>query len=142
MLSSRIVRFDAAGNQTGLSPGRFHQGQGVRRARRYPSGTTDARWVVIDPPDPVWLSGTVGGDLLRREISGRDLLRRRQRQQVATLPVDFPPWSTVYNYFAGEVARSTKTCWGFAIASGLAEGRITRTRPLVVGVVEMDFVAG
>ncbi|HEX8932965.1 MAG TPA: IS5 family transposase [Pseudonocardiaceae bacterium] len=83
----------------------FHQADGVSRTRRYPSDTTDAQWAVIDPllPDPAWLAGQGG----RREVHCRRAIVDAIFYVVdngikwRALPTDFPPWSTVYNYFAG-----------------------------------------
>lgn len=82
----------------------FHQAHGRRRGRRYPSDTTDAQWALIDPllPDPAWLAGKGG----RREIHCRRAIVDAIFYLVdngikwRALPADFPPWSTVYNYFA------------------------------------------
>jgi transposase len=81
----------------------FHVG--AARERRYPSDTTDAQWAVIDPllPDPAWLDGKGG----RREVHCRRAIVDAIFYLVdngvkwRALPADFPPWSTVYNYFAG-----------------------------------------
>jgi transposase len=82
----------------------FHPNSTSRRRRRYPSDTTDAQWAVIDPllPDPAWLSGKGG----RREAHCRRAIVDAVFYVVdngikwRALPTDFPPWSTVYNYFA------------------------------------------
>ena len=104
MLSCRIPPADAASEQACCRLAPFHQGQGASRARRYPSDTTDAQWVVIDPllPDPAWLTGQGG----RREVHCRRAIVDAIFYVVdngikwRALPADFPPWSTVYNYFA------------------------------------------
>jgi transposase len=65
---------------------------------------TDAQWAVIDPllPDPAWLTGQGG----RREVHCRRQIVDAIFYVVdngikwRALPADFPPWSTVYNYFA------------------------------------------
>lgn len=81
--------------------------------RRYPSDTTDAQWAVIDPllPDPAWLAGKGG----RREVHCRraivDAIFYVADNGIKwrALPADFPPWSTVYNYFtAWEAAGVTQ----------------------------------
>lgn len=82
----------------------FHRDPSVRRARRHPSDTTDAQWALIDPllPDPAWLAGQGG----RREVHCRRVIVDAIFYLVdngikwRALPVDFPSWSTVYNYFA------------------------------------------
>ena len=102
MLSCRIPLVEAVPDRVCCRLAPFHQSAG--RVRRYPSDTTDAQWAVIDAllPDPAWLTGKGG----RREVHCR-------RQVVdaifyvvdngikwRALPADFPPWSTVYNFFA------------------------------------------
>jgi transposase len=102
LLSCRIPLVDVVPDRVCCRLAPFHQS--ACRVRRYPSDTTDAQWAVIDPllPDPAWLTGKGG----RREVHCR-------RQVVdaifyvvdngikwRALPADFPPWSTVYNYFA------------------------------------------
>jgi transposase len=82
----------------------FHQGGSVPRARRYPSDTTDAQWAVIDPllPDPAWLTGSGGRPEVhcRRAIVDAIFYVVDNGIKWRALPADFPPWSTVYNYFA------------------------------------------
>jgi len=82
----------------------FHPNTAAARTRRYPSDTTDAQWALIDPllPDPAWLAGQGG----RRETHCRRVIVDAIFYLVdngikwRALPADFPPWSTVYNYFA------------------------------------------
>jgi transposase len=84
--------------------GPLHASPRVSRARRYPSDTTDAQWRLIDPllPDPAWLTGQGG----RREVHCRRAIVDAIFYLVdngikwRAMPADFPPWSTVYNYFA------------------------------------------
>ena len=105
MLSCRILPADAAPDQACCRLAPFHQADGVSRTRRYPLDTTDAQWAVIDPllPDPAWLTGQGG----RREVHCRRAIVDAIFYVVdngikcRALPTDFPPWSTVYNYFAG-----------------------------------------
>lgn len=104
MLSCRIASGTAAPDRACCRFAPFHRDTSVRRARRYPSDTTDAQWAVIDPllPDPAWLAGRGG----RREVHCRRVIVDAIFYVVdngikwRALPSDFPPWSTVYNYFA------------------------------------------
>ena len=77
--------------------------RGGCRARRYPSDTTDAQWAVIDPllPDPAWLLGKGGRreEHCRRAIVDAIFYLVDNGIKWRSLPADFPPWSTVYNYF-------------------------------------------
>jgi transposase len=74
------------------------------RVRRYPPDTTDRQWAVIDPlpPDPAWL-GQRGGRPerhCRRAIVDAIFYLVDNGIKWRAIPVDFPPWSTVYNFFA------------------------------------------
>lgn len=104
MLSCRIQPVGAVPDRACCRLAGFHQGQGRCRARRYPSDTTDSQWAVIDRllPDPAWLAGKGR----RREVHCRRAIVDAIFYVVdngikwRALPADFPPWSTVYNYFA------------------------------------------
>jgi transposase len=81
---------------------------GPGRVRRYPSDTTDAQWPLIDPllPDPAWL-GAHGGrpeQRCRRAIVDAIFYLVDNGIKWRVLPADFPPWSTVYNFFAAWAA--------------------------------------
>jgi transposase len=103
LLSCTTVRADAApeGACCRLAP--FHA-QTMPRTRRYPSDTTDAQWAVLDPllPDPAWLAGKGGRPEThcRRTIVDAIFYVVDNGIKWRALPVDFPSWSTVYNYFA------------------------------------------
>jgi transposase len=82
----------------------FHRRRGPVRSRRYPSDTSDEQWAVIDPllPDPASLT-TAGGrpeEHCRRDIVDAIFYLVDNGTKWRALPADFPPWSTVYNYFA------------------------------------------
>jgi transposase len=74
------------------------------RLRRYPSDTTDAQWAELDSllPDPAWLTGSGGRPEAhcRRQIVDAIFYLVDNGIKWRALPADFPPWSTVYNYFA------------------------------------------
>lgn len=82
----------------------FHRDTTLIRTHRYPSDTTDAQWAVIDPllPDPAWLAGQGGRPEThcRRVIVDAIFYVVDNGIKWRALPGDFPPWSTVYNYFA------------------------------------------
>lgn len=82
----------------------FHRDTTTTRSRRYPSDTTDAQWALIDPllPDPDWLAGQGGRPEThcRRVIVDAIFYLVDNGIKWRALPVDFPSWSTVYNYFA------------------------------------------
>jgi len=80
----------------------------VPRVRRYPSDTSDGQWQVIDAllPDPAWL-GIHGGrpeQHCRRQIVDAIFYLVDNGIKWRAMPSDFPPWSTVYNYFAAWAA--------------------------------------
>lgn len=107
----------------------FHQSGGMSRACRYPSDATDAQWAVIDPllPDPAWLTGHGGRPEVhcRRAIVDAIFYVVDNGIKWRALPADFPPWSTVYNYFAAWAAAGVDqdVLDGLRDRVRLAEGR-------------------
>ena len=103
MLSCRIAAQESALGAPCCRLSLAHRA-GRRRARRYPSDTTDAQWQVIDPllPDPAWLTGRGGRPEAhcRRQILDAIFYLVDNGIKWRALPVDFPPWSTVYKFFA------------------------------------------
>ncbi|WP_372495568.1 IS5 family transposase [Saccharopolyspora soli] len=99
------------------------------RSRRYPSDTSDAQWAIIEPllPTPGRLAGRGGRRAVhcRREIVDAILYVVDNGIKWPALPADFPPWSTVYNYFAAwESAGATQSLLdGLRDRARLAEGR-------------------
>jgi putative transposase len=73
------------------------------RARRYPSDTSDAEWQILAGHIPAGgtVAGRGGGPVTysRRDIV--DAIRYLDHNSCVwrALPVDFPPWPTVYRYF-------------------------------------------
>ena len=80
--------------------------QGTRRAggraRGYPSDLTDAQWQVIAAHLPAERPGRRGRPRIwpRRRIIEAILYLDRTGCAWRYLPADFPPWQTVYGYFA------------------------------------------
>ena len=80
--------------------------QGTRpagcQARGYPSDLTDAQWQVIAPHLPADQPGRRGRPRIwpRRRIVEAILYLDRTGCAWRYLPADFPPWQTVYGYFA------------------------------------------
>lgn len=76
-----------------------------RRTPRYSSDMTDAQWAVIEPvlPAPAWQGGRGGrpGEHCRRDVV--DAIRYLVKEGITwrAMPVDFPPWQSVYYYVAG-----------------------------------------
>jgi transposase len=73
-----------------------------RGARRYPSDLTDAQWQVIAAHLPRYVPGGRGRPRVwpARRIVEAILYLDRTGCAWRYLPADFPPWQTVYGYFA------------------------------------------
>jgi transposase len=73
-----------------------------RRARGYPSDLTGAQWQVIAPHLPHYVPGNRGRPRIwpARRIVEAILYVDRTGCAWRYLPADFPPWQTVYGYFA------------------------------------------
>ena len=80
-----------------MLPGR---GLRSRRARRYPSDMTGAKWAVCEPllPAPAWLAGRGGrpASWCMRDIADAIRYLTRNGPVWRALPADFPPAGTVY----------------------------------------------
>src|SRR6476659_6683221 len=81
-------------------PARAQTTRPDRSGRRYPSDLDDAEWAVLEPllPGPC----RRGRPLVhaRRTIVNAILYLNRTGCAWRYLPGDFPPWRTVYGYFA------------------------------------------
>jgi putative transposase len=73
-----------------------------RPGRRYPSDLDDEEWAVLEPLLPPVRAGGRGRPLVhsRRAIVNAILYAGRAGCAWRYLPEDFPPWRTVYGYFA------------------------------------------
>ena len=73
------------------------------QARGYPSDLTEAQWQVIAPYLPAAVPGRRGRPRVwpLRRIVEAILYLDRAGCAWRYLPADFPPWRTVYGYFAG-----------------------------------------
>lgn len=67
--------------------------------RRYPSDLTDAEWSILEPMIPPPKPGGRPATLDRREILDAIFYVLRTGCPWRMLPHDFPPWSTVYDFF-------------------------------------------
>ncbi|BFU44603.1 IS5 family transposase [Krasilnikovia sp. MM14-A1004] len=72
---------------------------GVERERRYPSDLTDAQWEIVEPMLPLIKSPGRIPKHPRRAIVDAILYVVRSGCSWRQLPVDFPPWQTVYWQF-------------------------------------------
>jgi transposase len=73
--------------------------QGMERQRRYPSDLTDAQWEIVEPMLPLIKSPGRIPKHPRRAIVDAILYVVRSGCSWRQLPVDFPPWQTVYWQF-------------------------------------------
>lgn len=127
MLSCRIASDEVVAGQACCRFAPLHRPS--VRVRRYPSDTSDRQWAVIEPllPDPAWLCGRGGRREVhcRRSIVDAIFYVADNGIKWRALPADFPPWSTVYNYFATwEAAGATVDVLdGLRDRVRLAEGR-------------------
>ena len=67
--------------------------------RRYPTDLTDAQWAILEPLVPAVKPGGRPATHDRREIV--DAMRYVLRGGISwrSLPHEYPPWQTVYDYF-------------------------------------------
>ena len=74
----------------------------MRRAGGYPSDLTDGQWQVIAAQLPAYVPGGRGRPRVwpARRIVEAILYLDRTGCAWRYLPSDFPPWRTVYGYFA------------------------------------------
>ena len=73
--------------------------QHAPREQRYPSDVTDAEWTIIAPMIPPQRQGGRHRETDMREVMNAVRYVLRTGCQWRQLPKDFPPRSTVYNYF-------------------------------------------
>jgi len=73
--------------------------QHAPREERYPSDLTDAEWVIVEPMIPPPRRGGRPRETSMREVMNAVRYVLRTGCQWRQLPKDFPPRSTVYNYF-------------------------------------------
>ncbi|GIE32846.1 hypothetical protein Ait01nite_058910 [Actinoplanes italicus] len=77
---------------------------GLPRRRRYPSDTTDTEWEILAPllPAPASTTPTGGHPEAhpRREIVDAIRYVVDNGCKWRAVPSDFPPWQTVYGFFA------------------------------------------
>src|SRR3954462_2983121 len=82
----------------------------MARESRYPSDTSDEQWALIEPLLPEARTGGRPEKHPRRVVVDAILYVVRTGCAWRQLPVDFPPWQTVYWYFnQWEQAKVTKT---------------------------------
>jgi len=67
--------------------------------RRYPTDLTDAQWTILEPLVPAVRPGGRPAKHTRREIVDAQLYVLRGGISWRSLPHEYPPWQTVYDYF-------------------------------------------
>ena len=67
--------------------------------RDYPSDLTDAEWRILEPLIPPAKEGGRPRTTDMREVINAMVYVDRTGCQWRALPHDFPPWSTIWNYF-------------------------------------------
>ena len=67
--------------------------------RRYPTDLTDAQWAILEPLVPAVRSGGRPAKHARREIVDAMIYVLRGGISWRSLPHEYPPWQTVYDYF-------------------------------------------
>src|SRR3954466_9781889 len=72
----------------------------MTRRSRYPSDTSDEQWALVEPLLPEPKPGGRPEKHPRREVVDAILYVVRTGCAWRALPADFPPWQTVYWYFA------------------------------------------
>jgi putative transposase len=73
--------------------------EGVMQRRDYPSDLTNAEWRIVEPLIPPAKEGGRPRTTDMREVMNAILYVDRTGCQWRALPHDFPPWSTIWNYF-------------------------------------------
>lgn len=69
-------------------------------SKTYPSDLTDEQWTVLEPLVPPSKHGGRPREVDIRRVVNGILYRNKSGCQWRMLPKDFPPWGTVYYYFA------------------------------------------
>lgn len=69
-------------------------------SKTYPSDLTDEQWSVLEPLVPPCKHGGRQREVDIRRVVNGILYRNKSGCQWRMLPKDFPPWGTVYYYFA------------------------------------------
>ena len=113
----------------------------ARRARRYPSDTSDKQWAVIEPLLPPVNTGGRPEKHPRRAIVDAILYVVRTGCSWRQLPTDFPPWQTVYWHFTSwEEAKVTEKI--LAAVRGQLRAQQGRDPEPTAGLVDSQTVKG
>ncbi|WP_061290979.1 IS5 family transposase [Herbidospora cretacea] len=111
------------------------------RERRYPSDLTDAQWALIEPLLPAPSTGGRPEKHPRRDIVDAILYVVRTGCAWRQLPFDFPPWQTVYWYFAAwEEAKVTDQI--MAVLRRRVRAGQGRAEEPTAGIIDSQSVKG
>lgn len=69
-------------------------------SKNYPSDFTDGQWAILEPEIPAVKHGGTRRTVDIRRIAQAIFYRNKSGCQWRMLPKDYPPWQTVYYYFA------------------------------------------
>lgn len=111
------------------------------RLPRYPSDLTDTQWALIEPLVPAPFKDGRRPKHRRRDLVDAILYVARTGCAWRALPADFPPWQTVYRYFARWHAAGVTVAIHGALRSRVraAEGRAAEP---MAGIIDFQSVQG
>lgn len=99
---------------------------GTDMSRRYESDLTDEQWAIIEPFIPTPKYGGRPRTTNTREVFNAIMYLLRSGCQWRMLPINFPPWKTVYRYFsewrdAGVITGIQRHCYKLVRIDDLRE---------------------
>jgi putative transposase len=101
----------------------------------YPSDVTDDQWTLLQPLLPPARPGGRPRKTELRQVINANLYLNREGCSWRALPHDFPPWKTVYNYFAAWRDDGT---WAKILGVLRRKARLKAGRPASPGTVSID----
>ena len=103
--------------------------------KAYPSDLTDKQWALLAPLLPAARPGGRPRKADLREVVNALLYLNREGCTWRALPHDFPPWKTVYNYFAAWRDDGT---WDAALGALRRKARLAEGRPASPSAASID----
>jgi transposase len=112
--------------------------------RRYPTDLTDRQWRFVEPLLPEPPPGPAGRPPKheKREVVNAILYQVRAGGSWRMLPKDFPPWETVYGYFARWRDDGTLDALHDALREQVREKRERRQPAPSAGIVDSQSLKG
>ena len=116
----------------------------MARKRRYPTDLSDLQWKLVEPLLPEPPPGPAGRPPKheKREIVNAILYQVRAGGSWRMLPRDFPPWETVYGYFARWRDDGTLDALHDALREQVRAKRERRNPVPSAGIVDSQTVKG